>query len=155
MNRREALLTIAAAAAAPALEAQAAGPFTAGDLEILAHLADIVIPPTATPGGSAAGVHFYIERLAARRPLLASTLNRQLAQLREANFLELPAARQIALFTEGPLFGIIKDLTIDGYYSSKPGLAGELGWHGNTYVQTFEGCTHAEHGAPAGGSVAD
>jgi hypothetical protein len=40
---------------------------------------------------------------------------------------------------------LIKDLTIDGYYSSLEGLVGELGWKGNTYLPEFKGCTHPEH----------
>jgi Gluconate 2-dehydrogenase subunit 3 len=45
----------------------------------------------------------------------------------------------------GRFFRLIKDLTIDGYYSSRSGLVEELGWHGNTFLSEFKGCTHPEH----------
>ncbi len=55
-----------------------------------------------------------------------------------------------ALLTElsaakAPFFKQLKDLTVDGYYTSKEGLAGELGWHGYTALAEFKGCTHEEH----------
>jgi hypothetical protein len=34
---------------------------------------------------------------------------------------------------------------VDGYYSSKERQADELGWHGNTFLTEFKGCTHPEH----------
>ena len=40
---------------------------------------------------------------------------------------------------------MIKAMTIDGYYSTREGLEQELGWHGNTYLTSFPGCTHPEH----------
>jgi hypothetical protein len=40
---------------------------------------------------------------------------------------------------------MMKDMTIDRYYSSREGLSQELGWHGNTYLTEFKGCTHPEH----------
>lgn len=46
---------------------------------------------------------------------------------------------------EDEFFRMAKGLTVDGYYSSKDGLAGELGWHGNTFLAEFKGCTHPEH----------
>ena len=45
----------------------------------------------------------------------------------------------------GRFFRLLKDLTIDGYYSSRAGLVEELGWHGNTFLSEFKGCTHPEH----------
>ena len=40
---------------------------------------------------------------------------------------------------------LVKDLTIEGYYTSKPGLTVELGWNANTFLSEFKGCTHPEH----------
>ena len=42
---------------------------------------------------------------------------------------------------------IAKDLTIEGYYTSKPGLTVELGWNANTFLAEFQGCAHPEHQA--------
>jgi hypothetical protein len=44
-----------------------------------------------------------------------------------------------------PFFKLIKDMTVDGYYASKEGLAVELEWKGMTPLHEWEGCTHASH----------
>ena len=53
---------------------------------------------------------------------------------------ELLTARE-----QDPFFRSVKDMTVDAYYTSKEGLADELGWHGNTFLPEFKGCTHPEH----------
>ena len=40
-------------------------------------------------------------------------------------------------------FGLMKNLTADGYYTSQVGLVRELGYAGNTAMEKFPGC--AEH----------
>jgi hypothetical protein len=50
-----------------------------------------------------------------------------------------------ALSTDSGFFQTMKDLTIDGYYSSEQGLVQELGFKGNTFRASFPGCTHLEH----------
>jgi len=143
INRREALVAIAAiGAAAPAL----AGPiFSNEDLQILVRLVDVIIPRTGTPGASDVGVHLYIDRMAGSDSGLRWTLQQGLAALRKEDFLQMPDGWQTSVFVNGPLFKTIKELTIDGYYSTKEGLVDELGYHGNTYLAEFEGCTHPEH----------
>ena len=131
MKRREALVTIAAMAASPALGDQRY--FNEDELGLLARLVDIIIPRTDTPGASDAGVHLYIDHLARMRPALGARLKDQLAAVDPEHF------------EKSSLFPVIKDLTIDGYYSTKEGLVTELGWHGDTYLEKFEGCTHPEH----------
>jgi hypothetical protein len=143
INRRQALVTIAGiAVAAPAL---ARPVFSSEDLQILALLVDIVIPRTETAGASDVGVHYYIDGIASGDSGLRWTLLQGLRALRKENFLTLPSGWQTSVFVDGPLFQTIKDLTIDGYYSTQEGLAGELGYHGATFVAEFEGCTHPEH----------
>jgi hypothetical protein len=36
----------------------------------------------------------------------------------------------------------MKDLTVDGYYTSYSGLVEELGYRGNQMLASFPGCTH-------------
>ena len=146
-TRREVIVqTLAAAAMLPVL-GQPPAPTTlpAGDLRLLTRLVDLIIPRTDTPGASDAGVPSYIDTLAARHPALAREIRSALAALREAKFLDLPEDRQTALLLESPALNTLKDLTISGYYSSREGLVTELGWHGNTYLAEFPGCTHPEH----------
>jgi Gluconate 2-dehydrogenase subunit 3 len=65
-----------------------------------------------------------------------------------AAFHALTAQQKIDLLTprvEDPFFRTMKDMTVDAYYTSREGLAEELGWHGNTFLPEFKGCTHPEH----------
>ena len=43
------------------------------------------------------------------------------------------------------LFRLIKNLTADGYYTSRIGLVDELGYTGNTALASFPSCTIREH----------
>ncbi len=47
--------------------------------------------------------------------------------------------------TEERFFKAIKNMTIDGYYTSRIGIHDELQYKGNTYLKEFKGCTHPEH----------
>ena len=42
-------------------------------------------------------------------------------------------------------FRLIKNLTADGYYTSRVGLLEELGYIGNTYRANFSQCQVPEH----------
>jgi hypothetical protein len=167
-TRREALLLIASAA--PSLNAQqhhhAEEPpgttvayqprtLTPAEMAFAAKISDLIIPPTDTPGASEAGVPEFIDRRLTASPNLAAAFRRGIA-LFPADFVHLSPDRQGALLTQasespesnrGRFFRLVKDLTIDGYYSSRAGLVEELGWHGNTFLTEFKGCTHPEHQA--------
>jgi hypothetical protein len=60
-----------------------------------------------------------------------------------------PAAERPALETDPSLpvrfFRLVKNLTADGYYTSRTGLLQELGYAGNTALATFPGCAVREH----------
>jgi hypothetical protein len=164
-TRREALILIASA---PTLGAQhhheaasddrPAAPYqprtlTPSEMEFAAILCDLIIPRTDTPGASDAGVPEFIDRRLSASPDLAVRFRRGLALL-GADFIHLPPDRQIGIVSDagnapeseaGRFFRLLKDLTIDGYYSSRAGLVEELGWHGNTFLPEFKGCTHPEH----------
>lgn len=165
-TRREALLLIAAAGsieaqehhhseAAPATRPYQPQTLNSSEMHLVAQLCDLIIPRTDTPGAADAGVPEFIDRRLTASPGLTSTFRRGLA-LVGADFSGLAAERQIAILTEmsnapasegGGFFGLLKELTIDGYYSSRQGLEEELGWHGNTFLREFKGCTHPEHQA--------
>jgi hypothetical protein len=157
-TRREALIAIATA---PLLNAQhqhseetpaSATPYqpqtlTPSEMTFVAILSDLIIPRTETPGASDAGVPEFIDRRLTASPNLAASFRRGISQLDPA-FTQLPHERQVAILTgivDTPFFRLAKDLTIDGYYSSRAGLVEELGWHGNTFLSEFKGCTHPEH----------
>lgn len=168
-SRREALKTIAASAAvAPVLNAQhehKSEPlsqianvklkprvFTAHEMKLLAVLTDRIIPPTDTPGAADAGVPSLIDSAASRAPALARKWRKGFALL-GPDFIKLPQESQMAALTAmshriGPkqdFFRLLKDTTIDLYYTTREGLRVELGWNGNTYLAEFKGCTHPDH----------
>lgn len=118
---------------------------TPSEMELVAKLSDLIIPRTDTPGASDAGVPEYIDQHLEHSSDVAM-FRRGLAE-----FAALPDDRRLARMTEignepgNPFFRMLKGLTIDGYYSSRAGLVEELGWHGNTFLSEFKGCTHPEH----------
>src|SRR2546423_1629516 len=139
-TRREALRSIAAAATLPVLHAQnqsaakpaQAGFFTPDDLRLLSKLVDAIIPRTETPGASDAGVPLYIDHLASANKEVATALVKGLRELRGAGFADASAQRTVQMLTalndsSDAFFRLVKDLTIDGYYSSREGLVTELG----------------------------
>src|SRR5271165_989598 len=108
-SRRDALFTLAAGALAPSLQGQhqhsdalfqmakPAPPktITGDDFKLLGQLVDLIIPRTATPGASDAGVPLYIDRLAGSRPSLAPQLRAGLGQIRAAGFVDALPDRQV------------------------------------------------------------
>jgi hypothetical protein len=119
--------------------------FSVDELRLVAQLVDNIIPRTSTPGASDAGVHLLLDRALSARPADAKRFRagiRRFAGIspeKQAGRLRTLAARS------DPFFKMLKDLTIDGYYSTRAGLAEELGWHGYTPMPEFLGCTHPEH----------
>jgi hypothetical protein len=152
-TRRDVLVTIAALAATPASAEPAL--LTAPELATLTALVDTIIPRTDTPGASDAGVPAFIDRRLAANPELAARFREGIQALDaaarsqfQADFPALTSPQRIELLTtraDDPFFRLAKGLTVDGYYTSRDGLAGELGWHGNTFLPEFKGCTHPEH----------
>ena len=170
-NRRTALKALAGVAAAPALEAQqhqhgvalvqltsaVAKIFNRQEMAFLAKIADLIIPRTDTPGAADAGVHFFIDGRASHDSAFAKNVRAAAAKIdAEAKqrkgkmFADMEEADQIAMLIaiqESGEFKLFKNVTIDGYYTSKQGLSQELDWNANTFLPEFKGCTHPEHQA--------
>ena len=107
--------------------------FSPEERDRVAALVDQIIPPTDTPGASDVHVPEFIDRKLSLDPALK---DRFLNGLRAFNG---------ELKDGDPFSKLLKDMTVDGYYTSKEGLTQELGWHGNTFLTEFKGCTHADH----------
>lgn len=142
MNRREAIKTSAAIAAAiPLLEAAAWKPvlFNAHQNATVIALTDLIIPATDTPGAKAALVNRYIDLMLSAGP--ARERDRFLNGLKvldkETPFVKLPAAKQIELLKsldEGSgegheFFRMAKSMTSRMYYQTEIGFK-ELNKHG-------------------------
>ena len=153
-TRREVLVTIAAMAA-PAPAVGQATFLNAAELECLTALVETIIPRTDTPGALDAGVPATIDRRLAASPQLAERFRGEMKSFDAGArsqfgmpFSELTAERKIEWLKshgEDPFFRTVKGMTVDAYYTSREGLAEELGWHGNTFLAEFKGCNHPEH----------
>ncbi|MEJ2007169.1 MAG: gluconate 2-dehydrogenase subunit 3 family protein [Acidobacteriota bacterium] len=136
--------------------------------ETLIALTDLIIPATDTPGAKAALVNRYLdlrynEESAERQDEIIKGLGwldgRSLS-VHGKPFVSLTQEEQTAMLT--PLadsgnsnpedqpgvrfFGLMKGLTIFGYYTSRTGLDEELRYLGDRYNTSFPGaCTHPEH----------
>jgi hypothetical protein len=139
--------------------------FNETDYRTVARIADLIIPPTETPGAIQAGVPEYIDlvvsRDAAHQSLVADGLrwlDSQAKEMGSDRFIDMETRGQLEILE--PLcetadagtsqarnvqfFGLIKRLTADGYYTSKVGLIDELGYKGNTARSSYPECVH-EH----------
>lgn len=175
IDRREALVRLGATAVPLVAGFHPFVPFQEGgyrprlldgaELDTVAELAERIIPETDTPGAKSALVHQYVdyvvsERDAAERERFReglrgldercrSSFGRRFAELETSaqdelvgGYLAHPSseeAREVAFFQD------LKQLCIEGYYRSEPGMKQELGFEGNAFVTEFEGCTHPEH----------
>ena len=180
--------------------------FTPAEYATLSRLTDVIIPPTGTPGASAAGVPEYIDRVvtlnAEHQQLMRAGLawlERQAKDRFSRDFLSLDEAEHIAILqplsdevdrqqreaqrarfrtdangamvyyvaindktSPAPataarpapeadpaqpvrLFRLIKNLTADGYYTSRAGLLEELSYPGNAALASFPSCDVREH----------
>lgn len=134
--------------------------FKPAELATLAAFVDLIIPATDTPSASQAGVPAYIDYVASKNAKLGATLREGIRLLTQKKFAKLKPKAQEDLAAEwcdaaekakskGPreAFWIaVKNLTADGYYTSKPGMRDELGYKGNQVLEAFPNCDAvAEH----------
>lgn len=137
------------------------------DFHAISRIADLIIPQTDTPGAIAAGVPEYIDSIITRSTDHQSIisdglrwLDGEAKRLGSHAFVELTEEQQLKLLE--PLceasdanlahparnvqfFSLVKNLTADGYYTSKIGLIDELGYKGNTALQSFPSCANTPH----------
>lgn len=154
-------------AAAPAA-AQKTAPkfFKADQLALVAAISDLIIPTDDhSPGAVAAEVPAFIDMMVGEAPAETKKLwtdglaavDKMSQTKNGAAFNKASKDQQAALLTEisknemkpstleEKFFKAIKNMTIDGYYTSSIGIHKELRYKGNTYLKEFKGCTHPEH----------
>jgi hypothetical protein len=133
-------------------------------------LTELIIPTDDQPGAKEAQVARYIDFVvfsaSEHLPHLQqewsegfATLERLSRQQRGRGFRDLAAPQQEALLTEMSqpehdpqathpgfaFYRLVKEMTVEGFYTSKIGLVDVLGFQGRTYLAEFPGCTHPEH----------
>ncbi|HZS06673.1 MAG TPA: gluconate 2-dehydrogenase subunit 3 family protein [Blastocatellia bacterium] len=148
--------------------AKAAAPkfFNQQQLALIATISEHIIPTDDhSPGAIAAEVPAFIDLMISESPAetkklwtdglaavdqmsktkyqkdyTGATKEEQIAILTEISKNEMKPST-----TEEKFFRAIKNMTIDGYYTSEIGIHKELEYKGNTYLKEFKGCTHPEH----------
>ena len=151
-------------APAKTAQAKATAPkfFTAAEMAALGEISELIIPADERSGGAkAAGVPAFIDLMISESPAEQKKTWRDGLAAMDAkaggSFVKAGKDKQIAVLTEisknemkpstveEKFFKSVKNMTIDGYYTSKIGIHDELKYKGNTYLKEFKGCTHPEH----------
>ena len=129
--------------------------FTEEESVLLDQLMEMIIPADDhSPGAHEAGTNLFADLMVAT----SSGAVRQQWQdgirlIREqATGSSLPEAMRIAAANEeNPktdlerFFVLVKQMTVNGYYTSATGIHKEMEYLGNTYLVAFPTCTHPEH----------
>lgn len=153
-------------AAAAAAKKTAPKFFKADQMALIATISELIIPTDDhSPGAIAAEVPAFIDLMVSESPAETKKLwtdgltaiDATSQSKNKAAFNKATKDQQVALLTEiskneakpatteEKFFKAIKNMTIDGYYTSKIGIHQELKYKGNTYLKEFKGCTHPEH----------
>lgn len=140
--------------------------FNAGQMALIATISELIIPTDDhSPGAIAAEVPAFIDLMISESPAETKKLwtdgldamDRMSREKFQIEFNKATAAQQTEILTaisrnerspqtlEERFFRAIKNMTIDGYYTSEIGIHKELQYKGNTYLKEFKGCTHPEH----------
>ncbi len=154
-----------AAAQAPA-KATAPKFFSADQMALIGTISELIIPTDDnSPGALAAEVPAFIDLMISESPAESkkqwtdglAAVDKMSQSKSGTAFNKATKDQQIALLTEiskneakpstteEKFFKTIKNMTIDGYYTSEIGIHKELKYKGNTYLKEFKGCTHPEH----------
>jgi len=145
---------------------KAPGFFDKHQYATITELASLIIPTDESPEAREAKVNEYIDMIVGesasdiKKTYLdgLAWLDKTSVERHNKKFIDLTNDQQVAILTEisqvkdpGPdnevqtkFFKAIKNITIDGFYTSKIGIE-ELGYIGNTVLDEFPGCTHPEH----------
>jgi alkanesulfonate monooxygenase SsuD/methylene tetrahydromethanopterin reductase-like flavin-dependent oxidoreductase (luciferase family) len=125
--------------------------FTPEEQALAGRLMELIIPADShSPGALAARVPAFADMMLSRGPERARAEWRAgLAAFTSGSPEELlakAAEEEEAPRTDlGRFFVTLKRMTVDGYYTSKTGIADELKYEGNQHLMAAPQCTHPEH----------
>ena len=130
--------------------------FTEQEIEILDNLMEMIVPADEhSPGARAAQVSLFADLMVATSDGETKKRWRKRLQLMrdEAARGSLDAALAKSAASEGNprsdlerFFGHLKEMTVNGYYTSAIGIHRDLHYQGNTYLPSFPGCAETPHG---------
>jgi hypothetical protein len=144
MERRDLFRILAAGAAMPMTEAEAAAYeprfFSKAEFESLDRICEAILPKDDEGGGAHdAGVAAYIDTVILHSsPELQKSWRTGLTSL-----VSVPIDR-LAERESDPFFSRLKAITIEAFFNSKVGYE-YVGYKGNSGRLVFPGCTHPEH----------
>ena len=154
----------------PATEPYVPQFFKPEEYETVQILTEMIIPADDQPGAREAQVASYLDFLlysaAEFQPAMQDQWIQGLTQLDQVSkakegklFRQLTLAGRTNVLTEMSLpehdpkahhpgfefYRLLKEMTVEGFYTSRVGLIEVLGYQGLTYLDEFPGCTHPEH----------
>ena len=147
MDRRTALQLVAVGALTPG-HAQPLRFFTAEENAFLDQVMELIIPADShSPGAHVAKTSLFADWMVSHgSEKVQQEWRTGLREMRDAAAQSSPAeALAAAAKAEKPFFTRLKDMTVDGYYTSEIGIHQDLNYQGNAYVPDFHGCEHPEH----------
>jgi Gluconate 2-dehydrogenase subunit 3 len=132
--------------------------FSEDENQLLDQLMEMIIPADShSPGAQAAKTSLFADLMVATSDDGVKKQWRDGLRLiqAEATGSSLAGTLEKASGNEGNpttdlerFFPLLKQMTINGYYTSSIGIHQDLEYQGNTYLAAFPGCTHPEHHAP-------
>jgi hypothetical protein len=144
-----------AAPAAPAATAYTLQFFSEEESGVLDQLMEMIIPADEhSPGAHVAQTNLFADLMVATSN---NAVKKQwqdgigLIRQQAAGSSLAEALRRAALNEENPatdlerFFVLLKQMTVNGYYTSAAGIHKEMEYIGNTYLVAFPECTHPEH----------
>lgn len=133
-------------------------------------LTELIIPTDESPGAKEAQVAAYIDFIVSAAAEYDASLQRawteglklldRLSREKyERDFREISTRKKEILLGEMSLperqphqthpgykfYRLIKEMTVEGFYTSRVGLVDVLGYQGLSALSEFPGCTHPEH----------
>lgn len=131
--------------------------FRPDENELLDALMEMIIPADAhSPGAREAKVSLFADWMVSHDPAAIQQewrtglqrMNEEARNMSRADVLAKAAAGEAHPESDLDRFFIrLKQMTVDGYYTSEIGLHQDLQYQGNEHLLRFPPCTHAEHKA--------
>jgi gluconate 2-dehydrogenase gamma chain len=144
--------------------------FKPEEFKTVESLTELIIPDDETPGAKEAQVARYIDFVVSAAAEFEPSLQLEWAQglklldslsheKYQRSFHEIATDDQTALLMAMSLperepgrthagfefYRLVKDMTVEGFYTSHVGLIDVLGYRGLAFLSEFPGCTHPEH----------
>ncbi len=171
MNRRTVLRIIALGAATPQVQLLKAAVhnhgsanvawtpgeyklqfFTEAENQLLDQLMELIIPADShSPGAHAAKVSLFADLMVATGEESEKPKWREGLRMMREEAGRTSLAQALAKAAENEehptaelekFFALLKQMTINGYYTSEIGIHQDLEYQGNTYLSEFPGCVH-------------